>query len=68
MKHEISAKAEELENTISTLSAKQMEITRQEHIIKMLEENDERIQRFRIKQEERIAKLESDNAEFKHLM
>ncbi|CAD7089419.1 unnamed protein product [Hermetia illucens] len=68
MNHEISAKAEELQNLFSTLGTKQLEVNRQEHIIKMLEENNERNQRLRVKQEDRIARLENENAELKHLL
>lgn len=68
MNSEISAKAEELQNLFSTLGTKQLEVNRQEHIIKMLEENNERSQKLRVKQEEKIARLESENAELKRMI
>lgn len=68
MNHEISAKAEELQNLFSTLGTKQLEVSRQDHIIRMLEENNERNQRIRVCQEERIAKLEYENMELKQIL
>ena len=68
MNHEITAKAEELQNLFSTLGTKQMELTRQEHIIKRLEENNDRNQRLRVKQEEKICRLENEISELKNVM
>ncbi|XP_055855164.1 CAP-Gly domain-containing linker protein 1 isoform X2 [Episyrphus balteatus] len=60
IKTEILTKTEEFQNLFSTLSAKQIELTRQEHMIKLLQENNERAQKLRVRQEAKIAKLEEE--------
>lgn len=57
---DLASKTEELSNLFSTLGAKQLEITRQEHIIKMLEESNERNEDIKKTQSNRIDTLEND--------
>ncbi|TMW49363.1 hypothetical protein DOY81_005559 [Sarcophaga bullata] len=62
---ELQAKSEEFRNLITNLSAKQMELVNQEHIIKLLEESNERSQMLRVKQEEKIGRMEEELAHLK---
>ncbi|KAL5292431.1 hypothetical protein ACFFRR_011319 [Megaselia abdita] len=57
---ELASKTEELQNLFSTLGAKQLEIARQEHLIKMLEETNERNEDIKKNQSNRIEQLETD--------
>ena len=68
MNHEIMAKSEELQNLFSTLGDKQLEVSRQEQLIKMLEDNNKRNHKIRVRQEERIGRLENENTELKQLL
>ena len=65
MDTELLTKSEELQNLFSTLSTKQLEVTRQDKIIQMLEENNERNKRIRAKQLERISMLEHENEQLR---
>lgn len=65
---ELQAKSEEFRNLFTTLSAKQMELANQEHIIKLLEESNERGQMLRVKQEEKIGRMEEELAYLKQTM
>ncbi|XP_055906027.1 putative leucine-rich repeat-containing protein DDB_G0290503 [Eupeodes corollae] len=65
IKTEILTKTEEFQNLFSTLSTNQMELTRQEHVIRLLQENNERAQHLRVRQEAKIAKLEEEILELK---
>ncbi|XP_030382504.1 myosin heavy chain, muscle isoform X3 [Scaptodrosophila lebanonensis] len=58
-------KNEEFLNLFGTLSSKQMEVRRAEHIIKLLEENNVRTSLLRIKQEERNALMQDEIAHLK---
>ncbi|XP_037814123.1 rho-associated protein kinase 1 [Lucilia sericata] len=60
LNRELQAKSEEFRNLFTTLSAKQMEVANQEHIIKLLEESNERSQMLRVKQEEKIGRMEEE--------
>lgn len=66
LNNEISVKSEELQNIFSTLGMKQLELNRQEHIIHMLQEHNDRNQIVRVRLEEKIAKLERENFNFKN--
>lgn len=66
LKTEVLTKTEEFQNLFSTLSAKQIELTRQEHMIKLLQENNDRAQNLRVRQEAKIAKLEEEILALKH--
>lgn len=68
LNHEVSVKAEELENLFSTLGTKQMQVTRQDHIIQMLETNNERYQLIRVKQDQRITNLELENEKLQQML
>lgn len=65
MDHEISAREEEMHNLFSTLSTKQMEVSRQDQLIKMLEECNAHNLMIRGKQFERISQLEKEKTELK---
>lgn len=58
--YELASKTEELQNLFSTLGTKQLEITRQEHLIKILEESKERNEDIKQTQANRIEQLEKD--------
>lgn len=45
-----------------------MELSRQEHMIKLLEESNERSQMLRVKQEEKIGRMEEEIARLKQTM
>ncbi|XP_046811792.1 nuclear matrix constituent protein 1 [Lucilia cuprina] len=60
LNRELQAKSEEFRNLFTNLSAKQMEVANQEHIIKLLEESNERSQMLRVKQEEKIGRMEEE--------
>lgn len=45
-----------------------MEVSNQEHIIKLLEESNERSQLLRVKQEEKIGRMEDELAHLKQTM
>lgn len=66
IKTEILTKTEEFQNLFATLSSKQIELTRQEHMIKLLQENNERAQQLRVRQEAKIGKLEEEILALKH--
>uniref|UniRef100_B4MQK6 GK21411 n=1 Tax=Drosophila willistoni TaxID=7260 RepID=B4MQK6_DROWI len=57
---ELISRNEEFRNLFGTLSSKQMEVRRQNHIIKLLEENNKRGSMLRIKQEERNAVMQDE--------
>ncbi|XP_004522886.1 polyamine-modulated factor 1-binding protein 1 isoform X2 [Ceratitis capitata] len=65
LNNDLRTKAEEFQNLFSTLSHKQMELSRQEHMIKLLEESNERSQMLRVKQEEKIGRMEEEIANLK---
>ncbi|XP_036334385.1 hyaluronan mediated motility receptor isoform X1 [Rhagoletis pomonella] len=65
LNNELRTKSEEFHNLFSTLSNKQMELSRQEHMIKLLEESNERSQMLRVKQEEKIGRMEEEIAHLK---
>lgn len=58
--YEMASKTEEIQNLFSTLGAKQLEITRQDHLIKMLEESNTRNEDIKKGQANRIEQLEND--------
>ncbi|XP_068147400.1 uncharacterized protein salto isoform X2 [Drosophila tropicalis] len=60
VKSELASRDEEFRNLFGTLSSKQMEVSRQEHIIKLLEENNKRGSMLRLKQEERNAVMQDE--------
>ncbi|XP_065370205.1 putative leucine-rich repeat-containing protein DDB_G0290503 isoform X2 [Calliphora vicina] len=62
---ELQTKSEEFRNLFTNLSAKQVEVANQEHIIKLLEESNERSQMLRVKQEEKIGRMEEELAHLK---
>ncbi|KAM7343859.1 salto isoform 2-T2 [Cochliomyia hominivorax] len=62
---ELQVKSEEFRNLFNSLSAKQVEASNQEHIIKLLEESNERSQLLRVKQEEKIGRMEEELAHLK---
>jgi len=57
-----------LQNIFSSTGEKQTEACRQEQLIKMLEDNNKRNQKMRVRQQERIGLLEIENAELKQLL
>lgn len=63
--YELASKTEELQNLFSTLGSKQLEITRQEHLIKVLEDTNERNNDIKKSQADRIEQLENDIAKLK---
>lgn len=65
---ELQNKSEEFRNLFNNLSAKQVEVSNQEHIIKLLEESNERSQLLRVKQEEKIGRMEDELAHLKQTM
>lgn len=65
MDFEINAREEEMHNLFSTLSTKQMEVSRQDQLIKMLEECNAHNLRIRQRQFERISRLEKENGDLK---
>ncbi|XP_067628127.1 golgin subfamily A member 6-like protein 22 isoform X2 [Eurosta solidaginis] len=68
LNNELRTKSEEFHNLFTTLSHKQMEVSRQEHMIKLLEESNERSQMLRVKQEEKIGRMEEEIAHLKQTM
>ncbi|XP_039957344.1 early endosome antigen 1 isoform X4 [Bactrocera tryoni] len=65
LNNDLRTKSEEFQNLFNTLSNKQMELSRQEHMIKLLEESNERSQMLRVKQEEKIGRMEEEIARLK---
>lgn len=65
---ELQSKKEEFQNLFSTLSTKQLELSRQAHMIKLLEESNDRSQILRVKQEEKIGRMEEEIAQLRHTM
>ncbi|XP_053961982.1 uncharacterized protein LOC128865720 isoform X2 [Anastrepha ludens] len=65
LNNELRTKSEEFNNLFNTLSHKQMELSRQEHMIKLLEESNDRSQMLRVKQEEKIGRMEEEIANLK---
>lgn len=65
---EICAREEEMHNLFSTLSTKQMEVSRQDQLIKMLEECNAHNLRIRSRQFDRITRLMKDNADLKKML
>lgn len=65
MDFEISAREEEMHNLFSTLSTKQMEVSRQDQLIKMLEECNAHNLKIRSRQFERITRLEKEKTELR---
>ncbi|XP_036230795.2 myosin heavy chain, clone 203 isoform X4 [Bactrocera oleae] len=68
LNNDLRTKSEEFQNLFNTLSNKQMELSRQEHMIKLLEESNERSQMLRVKQEEKIGRMEEEIARLKQTM
>lgn len=68
MNNELRTKSEEFRNLFTTISAKQMELSSQEHMIKLLEESNERSQMLRVKQEEKICHMEEEISQLKQTM
>lgn len=60
LNYELASKTEEIQNLFSTLGNKQLEITRQEHLIKILEESNERNEDIKKTQANRIEQLQND--------
>lgn len=60
LNYELASKTEEVQNLFSSLGAKQLEMTRQEHYIKMLEDSNERNEEIKKSQASRIELLERD--------
>lgn len=68
LNNELKIKSEEFRNLFTTISAKQMELSNQEHMIKLLEESNDRSQMLRVKQEEKIGRMEEEIAHLKQTM
>ncbi|KAL9922431.1 uncharacterized protein ACN427_002991 [Glossina fuscipes fuscipes] len=68
LNNELRIKSEEFRNLFTTISAKQMELSNQEHMIKLLEESNDRSQMLRVKQEEKIGRMEEEIAHLKQTM
>uniref|UniRef100_A0A1A9WV28 Uncharacterized protein n=1 Tax=Glossina brevipalpis TaxID=37001 RepID=A0A1A9WV28_9MUSC len=68
LNNELRVKSEEFRNLFTTISAKQMELSNQEHMIKLLEESNDRSQMLRVKQEEKIGRMEEEIAHLKQTM
>lgn len=65
---ELRSKKEDCDSLYAKINAKQLELSNQEHMIKLLEESNERSQMLRIKQEEKIGRMEEDIANLKQTM
>ncbi|XP_075168574.1 salto isoform X2 [Haematobia irritans] len=57
---EVRIKTEDFQNLCDKINSKQEELSNQAHVIKLLEENNNRNQMLRIKQEEKIGRMEDD--------
>lgn len=68
LNNELRTKSEEFRNLFTTISAKQMELSNQEHMIKLLEESNDRSQMLRVKQEEKISRMEEEISHLKQTM
>ncbi|XP_073813480.1 salto isoform X2 [Musca autumnalis] len=65
LQNELRAKSEEFQNLYTNINNKQLELSNQEHMLKLLEESNERSQMLRVQQEEKIGRLEEDIAHLK---
>ncbi|XP_005181626.2 centromere-associated protein E isoform X1 [Musca domestica] len=63
--NDLRVKTEEFQNLYTNINDKQVELSNQEHMIKLLEESNERCQLLRVQQEEKIGRLEEDIAHLK---
>lgn len=68
MSNELASKDEEFRNLFGTLTFKQKEVRRQEHIIKLLEEQNSRNTMLRAKQDERNAAMQAEIVNLKRTM
>lgn len=62
------SKEEEFQNLYGTLTHKQIEVRRQEHIIKLLKEQNSRVSLLRANQDERNATMEEEIINLKNTM
>ncbi|EDW47532.1 GM20369 [Drosophila sechellia] len=66
--NQLMSKEEEFQNLYGTLTHKQIEVRRQEHIIKLLKEQNSRVSLLRANQDERNATMEEEIINLKNTM